>query len=374
MQSLKLRSLLFYSPLNYSLHPFLFSFSTASLSTPNQTTILHDFLNSNFNFPKSQSLYISKRISSHTLPLKPLSVLNFFKQIGFSESQIHSIIRQRAQILFSDVDKTLKPKIHFFQQLGFQCSDLCNFISKNPTILTASLNKTLVPSVEVIRKIVCNDKDFIYVLCKCGWILPKYQLFVANVAFLQRWGIFGDQLLIILKRQSRLLIATQCTIRNYVLQAVDLGFEENSRMLVHALHTLSGLSSKTFRRKMDFIQGFGFSKDECMQMFKKTPTLLRTSEKKLKVGMEFFLQTVMLPKSVLVQRPVILMYSIEDRVFPRYRVFQLLKAQNLCRKVPSFIHVLCLSEDMFLDKYISRFKENAEPLLIAYKGEHYQEA
>ncbi|XP_027190299.1 uncharacterized protein [Cicer arietinum] len=317
MQSLKLRSLLFYSPFNYSLHPFLFSFSTASLSTPNQTTIFQDFLNSNFNFPKSQSLYISKRISSHTLPQKPLSVLNFFKQIGFSESQIHSIIRQRAQVLFSDVDKTLKPKIHFFQQLGFQCSNLCDFISKNPTILTASLNKTLVLSVEVIRKIVCNDKDFIYVFCKCGWVLPKYQLFVANVAFLERQRIFGDQLLILLKCQTRLLIAAQCTIRNYVLQAVDLGFEETSRMLVHALHTLAGWSSKTFRRKMDSIQDFGFSKDECLQMFKKTPTLLKTSEKKLKVGMEFFLQTVMLPKSSLVQRPVILMYSIENRVFPR---------------------------------------------------------
>lgn len=184
---------------------------------------------------------------------------------------------------------------------------------------------------------------------------------------LESCGIVGDQVLILIKH-SRLLTAPQSRIRNYVLQAEKLGFHQNSRMLVHALHTLCCLSHKTFRKKLDFIQRFGFSKDESLQMFKKVPNLLRVSEKKIKVGIKFFLDTVMLPKSALVTRPLILMYSMEDRVFPRFRVFQLLKSQNLCKKVPSFLYVLNLSEDTFLDKFIPKFKENAEALLIAYKG------
>ncbi|OIW21966.1 hypothetical protein TanjilG_18164 [Lupinus angustifolius] len=60
-------------------------------------------------------------------------------------------------------------------------------------------------------------------------------------------------------------------------------------------------------------------------MFKRFPPLLRASEKKLKVGIEFFLHTVMLPKPLLVLRPVVLMYSFEGRVCPRYRVWLLLK-------------------------------------------------
>lgn len=98
--------------------------------------------------PKSNYLNLKSSISRTrtTSPEKPLSVLNFFKQIGFTQTQIHSIIRQRTQILFSDVHKTLKHKIEFFQQLGFQGSQLGLFLSKNPTILAASLSKTLVPS------------------------------------------------------------------------------------------------------------------------------------------------------------------------------------------------------------------------------------
>ncbi|XP_061363767.1 transcription termination factor MTERF5, chloroplastic [Gastrolobium bilobum] len=243
---------------------------------------------------------------------------------------------------------------------------------KNSTILTSSLGKALVPSVETIRKIMYKEKNFIQVLHRCGWILPKYQKFVGNVTLLESYGIVGSQLSMLLKRQSRLFVAPQSTLKNYILRAVDMGFNENSRMLVHALHTISGLSSKTFRRKLELIQSFGFSKDESLYMFKRCPNLLRTSEKKLKVGMEFFLHTVMLPKSALVHRPMILMYSIQDRVVPRYKVLQLLISKNLCKKVPSYVYLLCLSEEMFLDKYISRFRKNAESLLVAYKGHHLE--
>ncbi|XP_027344121.1 transcription termination factor MTERF5, chloroplastic [Abrus precatorius] len=368
-----LNNLFSYSCLN---HLFLSPFSTSSLSTQRRRskvdTLLIDYLNAKFKFSRNQSIFISKHVSGHSFPQKPLSVLSFFEQIGFSETQILSMIRQKPQILFSDVDKTLRPKIKHLQLLGFEASDLCNFISNNSTLLTSSLKKSLVPSVEAIRKIVCNENDFIHVLHRCGWILPKYQKFMDNVIFLQSCGIVGSQLSMLLKQQSRLFVAPQSTIRKHVSRAVDMGFDENSRMLVHAIHTISGLSYKTFGRKLELINCFGFSKDESLQMFKRSPSLLRTSEKKLKVGLEFFLHTVMLPKLVLVRRPMILMYSMEDRILPRYRVWQLIISRKLCKKVPSYINVLYLSEEEFLYKYITRFRENAVELLVAYKGHHLE--
>ena len=377
MQSLKSHhavSSSLFNQFSYQSMTFFLSFSTKSRCLHfNETTSIIDYLNSDLQFSRTQSLYVSKRVSGCRFPQNPLSVLTFFKQIGFSQSQILSLIRQRPQILFTNVEKILRPKIQLFQMSGFQGYELCSFISKNPSILTHSLKKTLVPSVEAIRKIVYDQKDFILVLHRCGWILPKYKRIMENVVFLESCGILGTHLSLLLKLHPRLFVAQRSTIENNVSRAVDLGFRENSRMLVHAIHTLSCLSDKTFERKLKLINCFGFSKDEGLQMFKRTPTLFRTSEKKLKVGMKFFLHTVMLPKSVLIHQPKILMYNMEDRVLPRYKVFQLLKSKNLCKKVPSYIHVLCLSEEMFLDKYISQFRENAEELLVAYKG-HYLEA
>lgn len=374
MQSLKPHPPLLFSLSNhfslYSLRSFLSSFSTASNSKEN--TFIIDYLNATFKFSTIQSFYISKRVSSSRIPQNPFFVLTFFKQIGFSEAQVLFMVRKKPQILFTDVDKILRPKIEFFQVLGLEGAKLCNFISKNSPILTYSLKKTLVPSVKFIRKIVCGENDFIYVLHRCGWILPKYKRLLDNVVFLERSGIVGSHLAMLLKLHPRLFIAHQSTIEKQVSRAMELGFREDSKMFVHAIHSICSLSYTNFRRKLELLTCFGFSKDEGLQMFRRSPTLLRTSEKKLKIGMEFFLHTVMLPKSFLVNRSRVLMYSMEDRVVPRYRVFQLLVSKKLCKKDPSYMYVLCLSEEKFLDKYISQFKENAEELLVAYKG-HYLE-
>ncbi|KAK7400045.1 hypothetical protein VNO78_11244 [Psophocarpus tetragonolobus] len=353
------------------LRSFLFSFSTSTqCQHSKETTSMIHYLTAKFQFSTTKSFYISKRVSRGRFPQNPLSVLSFLEQIGFCEAQIQSVIRPRPQILFTRVDKILRPKVEFFQLLGFQGSQLCKFITANPAILICSLKKTLVPSVEAIRKIVCNEKDFNHVLPRCVWILPKYKIFMDNIVFLESFGIAGSHLGMLLKLQPSLFVAQQSTIGNYVSRAIDMGFHKSSRMLVHAIHSISSVSYKTFRRKLELINSFGFSMEEGLQMFRRSPTLVRTSEKKLKVGMKFFLHTIMLPKSVLVHLPKVLMYSMEDRVIPRYRVFQLVKSKNLCKKAPSYTYLLCLSEEMFLNKYISRFRENAEELLVAYKG-HY---
>lgn len=372
MQSLKSHLRLSNHLSSYSLTSLLLSPFSTTASNSKGNTFLIDYLNANFEFSTSQSFYISKRVSGARSPQNPFTVLTFLKQFGFSQPQILSMVRNRPQILFADVDKILKPKIELFRMLGFEGSKLCDFISKHSPILTSSLGKTLVPSVEAIRKIVSDDDDFVHVLHRCGWILPKYKKIMNNVVFLESRGIVGSHLAMLLKLHPRLFISKQSTIESHVSRALELGFRENSRMFVHGIHSICSLSDKTFRRKLDLLICFGFSKEEGLQMFRRCPTLLRTSEKKLKIGMEFYLQTVMLPKSVLVHQPRILMYSMEDRVLPRYRVFQLLVSKKLCKKVPRYMYLLCLSEEMFLDKYISQFRENAEELLVAYKG-HYLE-
>jgi len=95
---------------------------------------------------------------------------------------------------------------------GFQGYELCSFISKNPSILIHSFKRTFVPSVEAIRKIVCDQKDFIFVLHRCGWILPKYKRFMEDVFFLERCGILGTHLALLLKLHPRLFLAIQETL------------------------------------------------------------------------------------------------------------------------------------------------------------------
>ncbi|XP_054820661.1 transcription termination factor MTERF4, chloroplastic-like [Prosopis cineraria] len=369
MHFLKLNPTIVYSMSNLS-RSFLSLVSTV-VSSPTQASAdsIIDYLNTNVKLSKAQSVYISKRLSQARPPQNSWTVLNYFKQIGLSESQILSMIGVQPQILFSGVGKTLKPKIEYLQFLGFRGSELGELLSKNPYLLMCSLNKTLVPSVEAIRKIVNEEEDLMKLLRRDGnWIIQDHRKILRNAAFFQSCGIVGSQLSYLCMQQARLFVMRESVLRNYVSRAVNMGFCINSRMLVHAVMVISSLSFDTFNRKLESIQSCGFSKQETVQMFRRAPTLLQRSEKNLKVKIQVCLDKIMLPKSVLVKNPVILTLSMEKRVIPRWRVLQLLISEELLKKNPSFPQVLLLPEGKFLQKYIFEFRDNEEALLAAYKS------
>ncbi|XAR49685.1 hypothetical protein NMG60_11032955 [Bertholletia excelsa] len=353
------------------------SFSSAtslvnSNGTASSNTLVFNYLVETLALSEQEALRVSNRFPPSKNLENPESVVQFLKQLGFSDSHIQSAIRISPQILLSDINKTLKPKLQFFQDLGLTGLHLGMFIAKNSTVLTHSLEKKLIPCIDILKKILINDKnnqDLIRALRRCNWISyknPESRL-LRNIEFLKSCGIFGTQLSMLLTRQPHLFVMRNSALRDLVLRVSDLGFSFNSRMLVHALYTVSCLSPEAFSRKLELFTSFGFSDAETREMFIRAPALLRTSEEKLMVGLKFFLDDLKFERSVLVHWPTSLMYSTE-RTISRYGVLQLIKSKGLLKNENSFVAVLSMSEQKFLDKFIFRFKDNAEELLFVYKG------
>lgn len=270
--------------------------------------------------------------------------------------------------------KTLKPKIDFFRQLGLVDSHhLGKFLSINSKLLTVSLERRLIPCIEILRKILVDDRnneDLIRVLRRCNWVAaadPNWRL-LNNVSYFESCGIVGSQLSMLLKRQPRLFTMKETKVKEIVQRVLDMGFSVDSRMLVHGVYTISCMSVETFERKLKLFRSFGFSDKECMEIFRKAPALLRASSEKLILGLEFFLNEAGIEKGVLIHKPTCLMYSIVDRVVPRYRVLQIVNSKRLVKKEPSFLYVLSYSELEFVERFVARFPDNAEELLVAYKG------
>ncbi|KAF5749942.1 hypothetical protein HS088_TW03G00269 [Tripterygium wilfordii] len=207
-----------------------------------------------------------------------------------------------------------------------------------------------------------------FCLIRCNVIVQSESRLSSNIAFLESCGIVGSQLSVLLKRKPRLFSLPESSLKKLVSRASILGFSIDSRMFVHGLYSVSCLSDDTIERKLKLLKSFGYSGNECMEVLTRAPSLLRTSEKKLKQGLDFFLFSVKLKKEALVRRPWYLQRSLEDRVIPRYRVIQIIKSKRLLRKEPSFLYGLDLTEEVFLEKYISKFRDHAEELLVAYKG------
>ncbi|KAJ8562745.1 hypothetical protein K7X08_031197 [Anisodus acutangulus] len=338
-----------------------------------ENPVLLNYLINTLDIPIPKALAISNRFPWVRSVEKPELAVHFFKSIGFTDAQIQSAVCHTPQIIYADVENTLKPKIQLLQELGITGSDLGTLVSKKAIILTRSLEKILKPSIEVLNKVLINgidNGDWLRVLRRCDWVIyrsPHLRL-IPNISYLKSIGIVGTQLSSLLKRQPSLFVMPESELKKLVSKLMNIGFTTDSKMLMHGLHTLCCISHKTISRKLLLLQHSGFSKSECMEMFRKAPGLFRTSEEKISRGLEFFLETVKLNKSMLVQHPTLLMFSMEDRLIPRYQVFQLIKSKKLVTKEPSFYHVMCLTEHMFLEKFVSRFTENAEALLMAYKG------
>lgn len=289
-------------------------------------------------------------------------------------AQIRHTVRVKPQILLADLNKVLKPKLEFFRQLGLEGSDLGKFISTRSSLLTASLQRKVVPCVEIVKKTLGNDvvagKDLIRVMSRCHWLMtrdPQARL-VGNIAFLESYGIVGCELSKLLTTRPRVFGLPEPILRNVVSRVLDMGFCVESRMFVYAIHNLSGLSDETFRKKLDLFRSFGFSDDECVDILRRSPNLVKTSDEKLKFGIDFFMNTVKFEKPVLIRGASCLTLSMENRVIPRYRVLEVLKSKKLLNEKPILYSFFKITDDEFMDKYISRFKDDAEELLVAYRG------
>ncbi|KAF4371534.1 hypothetical protein G4B88_008249 [Cannabis sativa] len=354
-------------------------FFSSKISPPtiqNSNLSLVNCLIHTFKLTKAQAFTISVPFSSLKSPHKLQSAHKLLLEHGLSEKHIQSLILSSPKILFSDVDKVLRPKLQALGKLGMDGYDLGKFISKNPTVLARSLEKKLVPSIEILKDILGNDakgKDFMRIL-RSRWILwADPQRLLANRAFLESCGVVGPQLVSLLKKEPRVCLMQETELRELVCRVLDMGVSLGSTMFPHALHAAGGLSKQTLEKRFELLRNLGFSKEESLEMFRRAPHLLRTSNKKLEFGVDFFLNTAKFNKLRLIRSPALLMFSMEGRVIPRYKVLEVLKMKKLFKNGPSFHTMLVCSEAQFLEKFVLKFKDDADELMAAFRDHNKSE-
>ncbi|CAN6480043.1 unnamed protein product [Victoria cruziana] len=308
--------------------------------------------------------YLSHIRTSH----KPDSVIRFLIRLGFSRDHIRDAVRFNPRLLVADVEKTLRPKLELFESLGLRGPRLGKFISKNPKVLTSSLRRRLVPAVDFLKSVLHKDEDVIKAVTRCKCILTKdiRDGLGPNIATLKEFCVPNSQIAMLLTRDPLLLAGKNSFFRKFVEKAEKMGVSSDSGLFVYAMYTVRSMSSATLDRKIELLKGFGFSAEDVLSMFRRVPSVFRTSEKKLKEGIEFFIKSIGCDVSVLVADPRCLMHSVEGRMIPRYRVVEMLRSKMVTRKERNCLWVFRMSESEFLKKYIFAHKEHAQELLELY--------
>lgn len=369
------------SPLSPITSSWTFSHNRASSSTPNlnvKNSVLADYLIHHLKLSSDKARSVSSRYPRIISAEKPEKVVCFFKDLGFSDAHIQCVVCGAPQVLFADVEHTLKPKLTFFQELGLSGPRICSIISKNPGILKCSLDKTLKPCINLISKVLegdlrytskeqVNDRLFRVLTNSCRIVHVRARL-KANIQYLESCGVVGSQLSSLLLIRPRIVSMNADKLPKLISWALDMNFPLGSRMFVHAIRCLSCMNSNTLNGRFEVFRMFGFSEDELASMFRKSPYTFGLSEGVLRYKIGFFLRDLKFNKSVLVQHPVLLAYNIEERILPRYKVFEMLTSKRLLKEGYTFSSLVFPTNQQFLEKYILRFENDAEELLSAYNG------
>lgn len=125
-------------------------------------------------------------------------------------------------------------------------------------------------------------------------------------------------------------------------------------------------SNSSWERKFQLYQSLGWSAEETISAFKKFPYCMMISDKKIKRGISFFVESLNCTPSFLATQPILLCFSLEKRIMPRHNVMNILASKGL-EKNSIMKAILYTSEKRFVEKYVIKYKDQAPEVLLAYK-------
>ncbi|KAJ1407628.1 Transcription termination factor, mitochondrial/chloroplastic [Sesbania bispinosa] len=356
----KLDPLLRYLPFSFSL---TFFSTTTSDSDPHPFAV--SYLINNFGFSPESALKASKRSRFKTSE-KPDSVVTFFRNHGFPEPVIRSIIRREPWLLSCDLDKRVVPKFQFLLSKGASTSDVVRMASGSPRFLQLSLEKKLIPAYQFVNRFVESDDRTLASILYCPTLLYSKSL-AENVKLLIDNGVASSNISRILRLKPYVLCSTK--LGKIVQEVKDLGFDPSKSYFGDALLAKRATSKSKWDEKIDTYKRWGWSEETILEAFKKQPQCMLRSSDKINRVMQFWVNQLGWDSSYLVKAPGIFSYSLEKWVIPRASVVHYLLSKGLRSKNASLLAPFFVSEKVFLQMCVTCFdEEEASKILKLYKG------
>jgi mTERF domain-containing protein len=346
----------------------LFSSFRCISSTSNQHSFTVSYLINQCGFSPESALSASKKVNFET-PDNADLVISFFKNHGFSQTQISSIIIRYPRVLLSKPQNTFLPKLEFLQSKGFTGSDITTVLCGGPRILQRSLKNHIIPSFVFFKNLLETDENTITAVKKFPVILSvKLDISVVpNVNLLRENGVPESKIISLLKNWPRVITASIPRFKEIVEEVKEMGFNPLRLNFVLAVLAMWGLNKSIWERRVNAYKRWGLSEEEILVAFGKSPWFIMASEDKIMQLMDFFVNKMGLEASLIVKRPDLINYSLEKRFIPRFSVIEVLLSKGLVVKNNVYLPtVFKLSQKSFLQKFVTPYEEEASDLLKLY--------
>ncbi|XVE68711.1 hypothetical protein DITRI_Ditri09bG0091100 [Diplodiscus trichospermus] len=349
---------------NYAVIPVAVRYVSSIASNEHSFTV--SYLINSCGFSAESALSISKTVHFET-PKKPDSVLSFFKNRGFSQTQIRNLIRRKPKVLLSNPEKTLLPKFQFLYSKRVSSSELARILSSNPDVLGYDLDNRILPSFNFFKGLThCDDYKVFLAYKNFSGVLTRnlQSVFATNLAILQEIGVPESNIMAKLVVQPRIFARNHDKFRRIVEEVKKLGLNPSKQLFLIALLALTQISKSTWERKSNVFRQWGWTDKDIFSAFEKYPRCMILSEHKITATMNFYVNTMGCKSSYIANFPALLSYSLQRRLIPRGSVVQVLLSKGLIERF-SVCSVMMYTEKEFLQKFVTCYGDSC--LLKLYK-------
>ncbi|KAF9591450.1 hypothetical protein IFM89_004148 [Coptis chinensis] len=348
-------------------YPSLIRFLSNYPINPNSFRV--SYLINSCGLSEEKAISVSEKVQFQT-PTKPDLVLNLFKNHDFPDTHISKIIEKLPKLLQYDVDKTLKPKLEYFQSLGLSGPDLAKVLSSDPLPLSISLEEQIKPSVDYLKSILQTDSNVVSVLKRSVWVLmEKTQKSLApNIEVLQSHGVPDSNISKLLVTHPRSFLRSVQRFKEIVEEVKKMEADPTKYVFCKMFQRLASMSESSKEVKFGVFKKWGWSDDMILSVFKACPDCFAFSESTLMMKMDFLVHKMGCDPLLIAKNPEVLTYSMEKKLVPRYSVIQTLMSNGLVPKDLNKARLLTLSNQGFLEKFVTKFENEVPELVNVYQG------
>ncbi|RWR95119.1 Mitochodrial transcription termination factor-related [Cinnamomum micranthum f. kanehirae] len=324
------------------IHSFLFFLSSRPRTqTQNQT--------------RTQTLTNARSFSStNTTPL-PKDPTHLFRIYGCNDADVSKILFLRPDLSRANT-KLLQSKIELLQSLGLAGTDLVKTITSHPRFLSCRLSDTLHDRLRFLKSLFGSQELLLKAIIRNPSLL-RYDVdkrMKPCVALYDELGISREDLAKVLV--LRPMIMARSSLNEEKLEYINrTGLSKDSKMYKYVVSLIAISRLDTIRMKVANFERFGFTVDEVMGLFGRTPHVLTLSVDKVQRNMTYIIGVMKLPASIVLDHPVLLYCNLETVLRPRFMLARKIQEMGLepQMKGPSLISGMKMGEPRFLRAFVT---------------------
>ncbi|KAK2448806.1 transcription termination factor MTERF15, mitochondrial [Trifolium repens] len=346
--------------------PFQFSLKFLTTSPSHSHPFAVSYLIDKFGFSPEFASKASKLVHFKTSK-NPESVLNFFTTHGFTDSDIHNIIKREPWLLSCDTQKRLLPKFQFLLSKGASNSDIVRMVVGNPRFMKSSLNNRVIPLYKLVYRFLKSDQKAIAKIISIPSLISNDYV-IPNINLMVDKGVCDSSIYRILRVKPYIVFCKPRVLEEMVEELKNMGLDLSKTYFGDALIAKRGLSKSKWDEKIDTYKKWGWSWETILEAIRTQPKCMLVSIDKINKVMRFWVYDLGWDSSYLAKGPGMFSYSLEKRIIPRAMVVFCLQTKGLRSDSTNLLSPFFVSEKLFLERFVFCFKEEEIAHLLKLYG------